>query len=692
MRTGCVRPVPRGAAISLTVGILVVVSALWVAVPAGSGAMNSRPSPSDGSGTTAYPSRAATSALAPSAGPTLLATGQSPAAIALSWSDGTSGTFVNYSVEEGSAASKWVLEPVQVITSDTTTTTVVGGVSPSVNYTWRVVENYETCFIICNPGSVSTDILNLSQPSVAFLYATGVTSTGATLHWTNNATYGGGIAFDEYVIFEEKNDASPAPVATFSDVSTQSDALTLTSGASYSFFLETTDCVGGCGGSTPVLSTTESNILTLGTPEPLSVTVFADHSTLDLGQSDLFTCTPIGGESPFTYEWNFGNGSYFPGVTSQSAVLASTGTVSVTCKVTDAEPSSASGVADVLVNPPLRAVASLNRSTADEGQAIAYSCTPVNGTYPYSVAWNLGDGTVVTTGNGTHVYSTAGDYAPTCTVTDSADAQVAPAFPLVISPAVSVTASASSIAAAPGTSLNFAAAASNGSGTYRSYNWTFGNGAIASGANVSYAFPGIGHFTVAVAVRDSNGASASGTVTILVSDVAVAIESAPTSATAGSSVTFAAVGSGGAGGPYNYTWDFGDGTIGYGAKVAHAYSKTGTFDPTVTVTDRLGASNSTRLNVVSVAAAPGDFDWLTGWAVLALGAAVALVLALFVFARRRRAEAAELEAAPSSAYVPPTDPKRTIRGRKVCENCGAANLPVRTTCSHCGKPLPRAPS
>jgi PKD repeat protein len=687
------RAIPRAAVVLIAFVLVVTGTATVLAIgppPGRSASVSAAP------GSVGYNSRAspASDASAPSAAPTLGSTGRSPAAIALSWSDGAPGgsTVNNYTVESGSAATGWRLVTAVVISAAATLSTTVSGLSPSENHTWLVDENYETCLILCSFGSVDTNLLNLSQPSVAFLNATSVTSSSATLHWTNNASYGGGLAFDQYSVYEEKNGADPALVETFTSAGTLSYAASLAAGASYSFFVVTSDCTAGCGGGSPTLSTTQSNILTLGTPETLSVLVVADRTPIDLGQSDLFTCTAIGGESPFSYAWDFGSGTLVPGAANEGAILTATGTVSVTCQVTDAEPVEATGGAGVVVDPPLIVVASLNRTSADVGQAVGYTCAPVNGSLPYSITWNFGDSTESSVGSGTHTFLTAGSYAPSCTVSDGAGATLAPAFPLVISPPVAVVASVSSPAAAPDTSLHFGASPSNGSGTYASYEWTFAPGVTTAGASATYAFLAPGRYTVAVTVRDSNNGSATGSVSVTVTNIAITLANPPTSAVKGVSSTFAATASGGAGGPYNYTWHFGDGAVGYGASIGHVYSSTGKFTPTLTVSDRLGASRSTTLDAVSVAVAPAALDWLTGWVVLAIAAAIAAVLALFVFVRRRRAESAALAAAPSSAYVPPTDPKRTIRGKKICGNCGASNLPVRTTCAHCGKPLPRAPS
>jgi hypothetical protein len=627
----------------------------------------------------------------PAASPTLSALGQDPTGISLSWSDLITGTetFVNYSVEQASAASAWVLAPVEVITAAATVTTVVSGLAPATDYDWQVIENYETCFIGCTPGSYTTNLLNLTQPTVAFLNDSDVTSTSATLAWTNNASYGGSIDFEQYTVWEEQNRGTPTLLTTITTESARSYEATLTSGDSYTLYVLTTDCTAGCGGGSPATLTSQSNLVTIGTPEPLEVSVFASRSTIDLGQSNLFTCTPTGGESPFSYAWDFGNGTFVAGNASASAVLASTGSVIVACRVTDAEPVSNTGTAGVQVNPPLAVLASVSRTAADVGQQIGFSCAASNGTFPYTITWTLGDGTVLAVGSATHVYSAPGDFAPTCTVTDAAGAERAPSFALVVSPALDVRANASASAVAPNTRVAFTATASNGSGHYLTYNWTFVAGNGASGASAAYAFATAGTYSVAVVVADSNGASATATVDVTVSNVTVVTAVSAHNVTSGNALTFSATALGGAGGPYNYTWQFGDGLVGYGPVVSHTYTGgAATYSPRLTVTDRLGASVEVALAPIGVSGAPASSpSTLTNWLLVALVIAGIVIVALFVLERRRSSEIAQLEAA-SGAYVPPTDPKKTIRGSKICEFCGASNLPLRTTCSHCGKPLP----
>jgi hypothetical protein len=691
----------EGAAlVALVVALTVLVaspvaaasSAASATVPASSSGSTS--TGTSGSGPHAGPVAPSPLEAAPDAGPSLSSPGVDPTAISLWWTEETNTPFENYSVEEASAASAWKLSVVETITTATSNSTVQSGLVPGAAYDWEVVENYETCvlgFLDCTQEAAATNLLNVSQPGVAFLNTTSVTSTTVTLSWTNNATYGGAIGFVEYQLFESKNGTPATAIESLTHLAPRSEMVGVLAGASYSFYLDTVDCTGGCGSDSPTTLTDESNVVTTGTLHALGATVFAERSTIDLGQSDLFTCTPSGGRSPFLYTWQFGSASPFVrGNATEGVVLAPAGFTTVTCEVNDTEPASAVALAGVMVYPPLVVAADVNRTSADVGQATGFTCFATGGDAPYTVFWSFGDGGSSIVGNTTHSFGVAADYAPYCQVSDPTGASFDPAFPLVVSPALAATASASSAAAAPGTSLQFTAAAVNGSGTYTGYSWSFPDGGTATGPTVAHAFDGTGTETSVLKITDSNGVTAATTISIDVSYVTATISAPTGSFHTGSSLSFAASASGGAGGPYNYTWTFGDGTTGYGAAVQHSYAKTGTMGPTLVVTDRLGGSNTTHLAALDLSAPPAPLTGFAAWLILGIGIIVAAIVGYAVLSRRRAADASELAA--SAAYVPPTDPKRTIQGRKVCPSCGATNLPIRSTCARCGKPLPRGQS
>jgi YVTN family beta-propeller protein len=126
-----------------------------------------------------------------------------------------------------------------------------------------------------------------------------------------------------------------------------------------------------------------------------------------------------------------------------------------------------------------------------------------------------------------------------------------------------------------------------------------------------------GTYSITANIVDSLGFNTSATTVLSVSpaiQVQVNVGSGTTSTEVdlGDSVNASAVVTGGTA-PYNYTWNFGDGTVGWGASVSHTFTAAGDYLVTVTVTDSgsgVGASTSTvtvePLPTVSVSATPSN--------------------------------------------------------------------------------------
>ena len=116
--------------------------------------------------------------------------------------------------------------------------------------------------------------------------------------------------------------------------------------------------------------------------------------------------------------------------------------------------------------------------------------------------------------------------------------------------------------------------------------WDFGDGTTSDKPVVQHCYDKAGAYKVNLTVKDSSG---------MVCDTGVATTSVdanfpPTavaqnvSACVGEGATFDGSAST-ASGPALYTWDFGDGTTGEGAKVTHAYQKAGTYRVMLKVDD-----------------------------------------------------------------------------------------------------------
>lgn len=618
----------------------------------------------------------------PQATATLTSTGISPTVLGLSWTAAAALGFGNYTVERSPNGSTGPWTSVTVLTSSTSTTFTDTQLAPGSVAWWQVVST--------GLFPETTNALEVTQASLALLNFTTPTSSSVQFNWTNDETYGAALTYVSYSLFESIDGGTPSSVTTIAAIGTETYTVQgLSPASSYAFFLDTTDCLSGCSTGAPVDSITSSNVVTFGTPLPLTATVTPVRSTIDVGQADLLTCSPSGGVSPFQFAWDSGNGTFVPGGSAVSLSYPDSGPETVTCQVTDTASTQVTATTVLTVNPLPVLTLETNRTAVDVGQPVAFTCTSVNGTAPVTLSWAFGDGAQTSGGLTSHTYATPGAFLAACSGVDGTGTVVQASTAVVASPDPDVSATASASTAAPGTSLSFHATATNGSGAFTNYTWTFGDGALGYGAALTHAFSAPSTYSVHVTVVDSNGGSATATTSVKVSNLLAGATVDSTAASVGSAIDFRAAPSGGAGGPYNVTWTFGDGTTGYGVNVSHDYSAGGTFQPSVTVTDALGAQNTTALPAITVTVPPIPGPWFTSLdAVLLLAFLVLLAIVAVLALRRRRIEA---KLATVQGRIPPTDPNEVTKGARVCRNCGTSNLPLRETCVNCGRSLRRSP-
>ena len=624
---------------------------------------------------------AAPPALRPAAFVTNVA-GITPAAIDLTWNATNDAVFSNYTVQRSDNGSAGPWRTVGVVTPQSATSFATGGLTPGANYAWRVVEHGLV-------GSQTAASANATQPALAELNVTMTGPNSARFNWTNNASYGGSLGFVVYTLYEASGGSGYASVTTVTNLSTLTATVTgLSASASYQFYLATTDCFAGCGTGSAQQSGTASNVVTLGTPQPLTVTLTAARSVVDLGQSDFFTCTPGGGAAPFQYAWTIG-GTNQSGGSAVSPTLDAPGNTTVACTVRDALGSQSTAATVVTVRPYPTIAVAVDRSAADVGQSVGFTSAVSEGTAPYAIEWAFGDGTTDLLAVTAHAYGQAGDYVATCSATDASGATLASSLALNVSPALGASVHASFAGAAPGSAIPFLALPTAGSGSYVAYEWSFGDGQGAAGASVAHAFLAPANYTIALTVNDSNGASANATARVSIAPISIELQATARSVSTGDAVNFTARAAGGAGG-YNYSWNFGDGSSGYGPAVRHVYAAPGSYRPSLRVRDALGASATANATALNVTVPPAAFPTTTLTTVLLVGLAVGLIVGLAAWNWERRRP---IRTPPSIAgYVPATDPSTSIHGIKVCRTCGTANVTLRESCTHCGAPLPRYPS
>src|SRR4029077_11548355 len=106
-----------------------------------------------------------------------------------------------------------------------------------------------------------------------------------------------------------------------------------------------------------------------------------------------------------------------------------------------------------------------------------------------------------------------------CFVVDGTGTTESAQVTIDVSPPPVASASDTSTAAAPGTTITFQATGENGSGGFGGFAWSFGDGTHATGASATHGFGTSANFTVAVTLNDSNGARATASVVVDVSPI-----------------------------------------------------------------------------------------------------------------------------------------------------------------------------
>lgn len=222
--------------------------------------------------------------------------------------------------------------------------------------------------------------------------------------------------------------------------------------------------------------------------------------------------------------------------------------------------------------------------------------------------WDLGDGTTAEGARVEHVYKNGGAYTARLSVNDNSGAGCDTA-----SDTVKVNLNKAPVAdagqpqqACQGQSVSFDASKSYGeAGENLIYNWNFGDGQTAAGAQVEHTYEKSGNYQVSLVVDDGKGTPVSQSVDM----TAVSINGRPTAVLSGiekacvsDALTFdASQSSDPDGDSLKYTWDFGDGTVVEGkSKASYAYKKGGTYRVTVSVDDGKGGGCSRSSDTVTV--------------------------------------------------------------------------------------------
>ena len=211
--------------------------------------------------------------------------------------------------------------------------------------------------------------------------------------------------------------------------------------------------------------------------------------------------------------------------------------------------------------------------------------------------WDFGDGTSSTVTNPTKIYSTAGNYIVSLTVTNAGgcSASITKTITVNATPFASFTFPGNSNCAGS-TTISF----TNNSLNATNYVWYFGDGSSSTLINPTKTYSTYGNYLVKLIAFNSNGCRDS-MITNLNLSVAPSANFTINNSTQCLNNNFVFTNLSSAGN--FYLWDFGDGTTSSLTNPSKIYSSNGTYTVTLTVTNSNGCS-TTIFKTVTVSTGP----------------------------------------------------------------------------------------
>ncbi len=162
-------------------------------------------------------------------------------------------------------------------------------------------------------------------------------------------------------------------------------------------------------------------VVQVSAPGALAAFAQADRSSGPIPLTVNFTGAASGGTAPYTWSWDFGDGSAPATAQNAQHTYAAEGTFAVTLTVHDSAGGTASdGHLQISANSNFGVVAAAVPTVGSSPLAVAFTATASGGTPPYQYSWDFGDGGTSTAQAPTHTYASDGDYPVSLAASDSA--------------------------------------------------------------------------------------------------------------------------------------------------------------------------------------------------------------------------------------------------------------------------------
>jgi PKD repeat protein len=146
-----------------------------------------------------------------------------------------------------------------------------------------------------------------------------------------------------------------------------------------------------------------------------------------------FTASASGGQPPFSYYWQFGDGEEST-LESPSHVYTDAGTYQATLVVTDSKPLSCTTSILVIAGPPVTCIGTGNPTSGPAPLTVSFSALAADGVPPYSFFWTFGDGGSSADQSPGHTYTRLGPFTVVLTVKDEAGSTCTKTLRVLVTP------------------------------------------------------------------------------------------------------------------------------------------------------------------------------------------------------------------------------------------------------------------
>ncbi len=287
------------------------------------------------------------------------------------------------------------------------------------------------------------------------------------------------------------------------------------------------------GNSPPTGAAGENGRLAFAVPipqAPLSARA-AGPPSAPCGTPAGFNGTAKGGQPPYSWGWNFGDGATAT-VENPLHAYSAGGAYPVSLQVHDSLGQVAGASLTITIGagsgcvPPLSIRATAAESSGTAPLSVSFLSFPSGGVPLDLFAWTFGDGGQrATTQNATHTYTTVGSYTARVWVNDSngnsanatvlVSVQNAPPLSVHASMRVlNVSCSCDTCKGHAGMNVSLSAQVSGGAPPF-TFDWSFGDGTPnGTGENITHAYVGQDPWNATVLVTDAQGGRAASNVTV----------------------------------------------------------------------------------------------------------------------------------------------------------------------------------